>query len=361
MEHHKTPFAPVHIILATLIGIVLVFNTYQTFNITKTATPTLPDIKVTLITADCADCTDLTETYNTILAGTTYHVNDRAQLDISDPHAQKLTQDNNLTRLPVIIIEGSTQNIAVQGARKLDDVLIIDASAPYYDLTSASVKGRVGITYVLADSCPNCINITLLGSQLRQINVAVASERQFTASSDDGKRLVTAYALKTLPAVILSPDITAYDTITSALAEQGDFAPDGSFVLRTINPPYFDLSTNTVRGFVDLTNLVDASCPTCYNVSMHKPILAGLGIVLRNEKTVDVTSSEGKQLVAQHNIDMVPTIILTGDPQLYPALQQVWPQVGTADNNVYVFRNTALLTGATSKNLTSGTTIVGAQ
>lgn len=357
---HKTAFAPIHIILASLIGIVLLLNAYQLFNLGP-AEPKLPEIKVTLLTADCADCFDLKTVYDGVLAGKTYKVTDNSELAITDSHAQKLITDNNITRLPALVIEGDTSGISLSGARKLDDVLIIDSPAPYYDIQSGAVNGRVSLMYVTADACKECINITVLGSQLAQTGVAVASEKTFTSSSDDGKRIINAYSITKLPAVIMSPDIKAYDTITTALAEEGDFAPDGSFVLRKLNPPYYDLTTNTVRGRVDVTYLVDATCTTCYNVTMHKSILTGFGILLASEKTIDVSSDEGKALISANQIEMVPTIILTGEPQLYSALQQVWPQVGTAENNAYVFRHTELLSGAVSKNLTNNKTLVGAQ
>ena len=355
MEHTKT-FGPIHIVLACLIGVVLLFNAYQIAGIGSASEPKLPKIEVTLITADCTDCFDMQSVYAELLKGTTYKVENSQELAITDAHAQRLATENNITRLPAIVIEGDTSALALEGTRKSGSVLLIDSPAPYYDVQSSTVKGKVAITYVLADAgtCTDCGNITVLGAQLESAGVFVASETKYTASSEDGKRMIAAYSLTKLPAVVLSPDAAEYELITQTWEQAGDIAPDGLFVLRTIAPPYYDLATKMVRGHVNLINLVDATCTTCYDVSMHKQILLGFGIKPYTEKTLDVSSAEAKELIATNKIEMIPTIVMTGDPQLYPSLQQVWSQVGTAENNIYVFRHTELLPGTTAKNLTNG-------
>ncbi len=343
--HHKQTFTPVHIIISVLIGVVLLFNAYQITSVNKLLSgpeaPAKPEIKITLITADCADCFDLAPVYDQAIASAEFDVTDHATLAATDAHAQKLIKDNDITKLPAIVVEGETEKIQLEGFVESKDALVLVAPAPYFDITTGSTRGLVTLQHVLAPAtCTTCANLTAIGEQLKQFGVAIVSETKFTPESEDGKRLIQAYGITKLPAVILSEGAKEYDMIVQTWKQVGDVAPDGSYVLRQINPPYYDLASQKVKGAVSLTNIVDASCATCYNVSLHKSILTNFGVVIAMEKTLDISSMDGKQLVSQYNISKVPTIIMTGDQALYPSLMQVWLSVGSVEKDgAYVFRS----------------------
>lgn len=361
-EHHgraKPTFAPIHIVLAVLIAVVLLFNAIQINNITGILDgpepPAKPEVEITLIQTDCADCADFKDAVAQLKAMPDFEVTDEQTLDAEQ--ARQLMQDNNITHLPAIVIEGEIDKISLEGFVKNDNVLVLQSPPPYYDVVSGSVKGLVTLRMVQPDpgTCDECTNVTGLGEQLKALGIAIAGQDTVDASSDDGKRMIEAYAITKLPAIILSSDLQEYPQITQQWAQAGDVAPDGSFVLRTITPPYYDVGQGKVRGTVDLINLVDDTCKTCYNVSLHSDILKNFGIAPASAKTFDIASTEGKNLISQYNISLVPTIILTGDQALYDALTQVWDSVGSVEKDgAYVFRRADLLQGATYKDVTTG-------
>lgn len=99
-----------------------------------------------------------------------------------------------------------------------------------------------------------------------------------------------------------------------------------------------------LRGRFSLIYLTDKSCSECYDVSQHRPIIEAYAAKPFEEKTVDVADSEGQGLVADYGIKKLPTIILKGDLSVYSAFQEIWPQVGTIEEDgAYVFRDAGVM------------------
>lgn len=361
-HHPKKPtIAPIHIIIATLIGVVLIYNGLQIAGINSLIDgeapepPKLPEIQLLLVDADCEQCSDLGQLISALSQQGQFEVTDHRTVLGDSVEGEKLIEDHELEFLPAIVVVGD--EVSIEGFTETDNGLKLEAPAPYYDIKSASVFGLVDVEYVLPENgtCPDCTDITLISQQLQQAGIAVASENSFAADTDDGQRLIEAYELEKLPAAIFSSDLEAYEFITAQWRQTGTVAPDGSYVMREVTPPFYDLETETVRGIINLISIVDESCDTCYDVALHKQILTNFGIAFGDETEVDVSSSDGKNLLAQYNITLIPTVIITGDPDLYPALGQVWSSVGTVEEDgAYIFRRTDLLQGASYKNVETG-------
>jgi len=366
-EHHphkrKPAFAPVHVILAVLIGVVLLVNTVQILGINSAISgeaPPKPEIKVTLITADCEDCFDAKAVYDQLIGATEFEI-EHDELPSTDAHSEKLMSTHKITRLPAIVVEGDVENVKLEGFTNSDDALVFQALAPYYDATSGSVKGKVSAIYLNADpaACKECGNLTALGKQLKSLGVAIDSEESVVSSSERGMQLINAYGITALPAVILSQDAAEYDIITQAWSQIGDIALDGSFVLRKPQPPYYDLAQKQVRGRLAMIGLTDATCAQCYNVSIHEQIfLSNFGAAFSSTTLHDISSAEGKKLLKQYGITQVPTVIITGDTAAYASIAQIWPQVGTVEEDgAHVFRSLDVLQGLTYKDLETGTVV----
>ena len=79
---------------------------------------------------------------------------------------------------------------------------------------------------------------------------------------------------------------------------------------------------------------------------------------MNSEKTVDIASDEGKALIKKYSIKSVPTIILSKDADAYPALKQIWQQVGSVEEDGnYVFREVTQM--GSYKDLTTGDVVNG--
>jgi hypothetical protein len=143
--------------------------------------------------------------------------------------------------------------------------------------------------------------------------------------------------IEKLPALLLSDDIEAYPDIAQSMDQAGLKKQD--YYIIESQAPYVEAESGKIRGTVDLILLDDSSCSECDDVEIHKSILARLGLAIGEEETIDTSSEQGKQLISQYNLESVPTIILTGDLEVYENLDNVWPQVGTVeDDGAYVFR-----------------------
>jgi hypothetical protein len=113
---------------------------------------------------------------------------------------------------------------------------------------------------------------------------------------------------------------------------------DDIFVFRQLIPPYIEVASGNLRGQFSLVYLTDDSCDECYDVTLHDMALTNLGLKPQSSQTIDVSSSDGQDLVDKYDITLVPTVVMNGDLSEYSSLQQVWPVVGTiADDGAYIF------------------------
>ena len=65
---------------------------------------------------------------------------------------------------------------------------------------------------------------------------------------------------------------------------------------------------------------------------------------IRGERTVDVSSAEGRSLMRTYSITAVPTVILSKDAVAYDALMRAWASVGTVEKDgSLVFRDLSVM------------------
>ena len=368
-EHHKRKptFAPIHIILAVLIAVVLLVNTIQILgvnNILSGEEPAKPEIKATLITADCKECTDTQALFTQLVGSKEFDAED-ATLSMTDSYAKKLMEKYSITKLPAIVVEGDVETLKLEGFVKTDDALVFQSLAPYYDVMSGSVKGKVTIMFITADPamCPSCETKPWLGDSLKQAGVLIESETTYSSISKMGSDLISMYHITKLPAYVMSKDAGEYEQIALAWTQYGTIESDGAMVMRNLQAPYYDLAEKKVRGQLTMIGLVDATCKECYNVSVHEQIFqSNFGVVFSDKKLYDIATAEGKNLLKQYNITKVPTIVVKGDVDAFPSLKQAWPQVGNvAADGAYVFHKVEVLQGLTYKDLSTGKVVKAGQ
>ena len=128
---------------------------------------------------------------------------------------------------------------------------------------------------------------------------------------------------------------------------------DGTLVFRSPYPPYFDLDSKKIIGGVSVTELVDATCTDCYNVSMHQGLLkTKFAMRLTEISTFDVSSEDGKALISKYKITKVPTIVISNDALAYPNFDQIWEQVGSIESDgSLVFRAVEQITSGSYTDL----------
>ena len=359
-----------HILIAALLVVLVAYNTLILSGIGTTlreraaeeAELTRPSAIsiVALVDGGCSSCYDITEAL-AALKGANVEVKSESTLQYSTGEGNALVSRYGIRKIPSLVVTGEIdRDQGFESELELRvDALVFEAPAPpYVDAATGQQKGIVDTVLIEKADCVNCFSFRQYITQFSQMGVALGSTQVLDSGDGEAQRLIAEHGIKKLPTLIISSDIAEYSSILEAL--RASFAPqgDGSYLNKVVSPPYYSLESQSVVGLVTLTLLSDATCPDCYNVSAHKTILPRFGVVVGEEKAFDVSSAEGKALVAAYNISKVPTMMLSGDAQLYAALMSVWPQVGkVAADKSLIFTQTEsmgiykdLSTGATIKN-----------
>lgn len=319
-------------------------------------------IEVTAITlSECNDCYDIKTALADLKKQNVNITKEETFGDKSD-RGKQLIELYRIERLPTLIIEGETNkneqlerywdHVGEQRGNNYETVLYTNIAPPYYDMFEGRILGRVSITNLVDSSCDKCVSLAGIVNAFKQAGVEVVEEKNVEYKSEEGKQLVNKFGVKEIPALIISKDILDYDSINQIWNQLNTTEKGGFFALHSNTPPYVDVSTDKVVGLVTLTMLNDKTCSVCYDVLTNKQILARFGIATDEEFSYDINSDEGKNLVNKYKVTKIPIIILSPESNVYTAFNQVWPQVGTVENDGwYVMRNPEVL--GTYKDLSS--------
>lgn len=282
-----------------------------------------------------------------------------AYLEYNSTEGKALIEKFALARLPAAVITGETENVTIPSFKQKDNEYYFDDTPPpYYNVSSKRVAGRVMVTYIKDSSCAQCFDITQFSDQLEGVGVSIGSERALDAAEPDAKAMIARYSITKIPTMLISSEALQYPVIAQVWEQVGTSEADGMLVMRNITPPYKDLADSKVHGHVTITYLVDKSCATCYNASMHSIVLAeSFGMRFKEEKYVDISTKPGQDLVKKYGIKYVPTLLLDKEAEFYSALGEAWTDVGDqAADGTYVFRKVDQLAGITYKDLATNTT-----
>ncbi|MEK7653335.1 MAG: hypothetical protein AAB358_02565 [Patescibacteria group bacterium] len=204
-------------------------------------------------------------------------------------------------------------------------------------LSSAGDEVKLRYTIITKKDCAGCWDINLFFDAIKGNKVKEVGRSTLYIDDAATKKIIDQYKITKIPTVLVSGDLEKNDTLKQAWSALGEIV-DKVFVLRQVIPPYIDVATGELKGKVSGIFLSDTACKECYDVALHNQALTNLGVTLTDSKTIDVSSDEGKALVAKYAITAVPTLILTGEISEYSNLVQIWPQVGKiADDGTYIF------------------------
>ena len=359
-HHHKKTKAlnleNIFIGLTILLGIVIILNIAITLGLnkdlkknTEAAQEKLRPANIQLYTiknSKCTDCFDVSA-FQSHIKTLNVNVIKESALDFSAKEAKDLIAKYQIKKVPALIVTGEIDKVNVQGLAKVNDALILsDIGAPYTDPATGKIEGRVTLSVLKDAECTKCNDLKNLISQLKAAGIKISQEKTVLSGSDEGKNLISKYKIDFVPTLVLSKDASAYPIIQQAWPQIGSKETDGSYVLRLVNPPYINLTTGKLRGLVDMTYLADKSCTECYNVSVHREILASpqsFAVKLEKEETVDVEDAKGKELIAKYNIIQVPTVILSDEIIAYPSTPALKQFFSVEKDGSYIFRRLSVV------------------
>ncbi|MBT5022633.1 hypothetical protein HOK51_03575 [Candidatus Woesearchaeota archaeon] len=351
--------------LIAFLVIMVVYNAVSLMDIGKALGPAIyhvnevkapAKISIAVISdASCNLCSDIAPDVNKIKAKN-IEIENEAFFDVSSPESQVLVAKYAIEKIPAILVIGEIDKVKLPGFKQVKDVLLFDnVKPPFVLVKNGEQRGAVQITHLKNSDCEDCVSWDGVIANLAKDQLTVAGVEVVEYDSAEGKELIQKYDINKLPTLLFSNDLAEYPDIAGTWAERGSVEPDGMYVLREVGAPYYDFDSGNIKGLVEVTYLVDESCEECYDVAVHKSILGKYGVKINSEKTVDIASSEGKEILEKYEITQVPTIVLSEGVSVYSQLAQIWASVGSVEeDDSYVFRNVANMGGIVFKDLETG-------
>ncbi len=343
---------------AFVLLVIVIFNTFSISAIDNAisgieAARKPAKLSLVSIEPECELCYDI----NNVISGLgSYNteITSEVRLKSVSKEAAELIQLYGIEKLPALILKGETEKVSIPDMVKREGALVYDSALPpYVESKTGKVVGAVRLIELVDSDCKLCYDFTLPVESLKASGIIFSSIKKIEFDSAEGNPLVKNYGIRKIPSLLLSADIDAYP-IARNLRESG-FNSSGEYYVIESRASYLDAGSGKVRGLANLTMLTDASCQECYDVNMHKQILAQMGMALESEKTADINSTEGVKLLGLYNITSVPTIIIRGDLDIYESFKPVWLQVGTVETDgTYIFRDISALGEVVYKDLTTG-------
>ncbi|MEI6288083.1 MAG: hypothetical protein WCP18_00650 [bacterium] len=212
--------------------------------------------------------------------------------------------------------------------------------------TPKTDPAKLQVIVINEKNCPQCWDTNLFLEALKNANTNITKTDTFVAGDSNADKLISKYKITKLPTVLVSGELDKDASLSKAWSQLGDIT-SGTFVLRQVVPPYIDVASGKLKGKISVTYLTDKACTKCYDVFLHDKALQNLSILPVSSTTVDVSSDQGKALVAKYKIRYAPTILLSGEMSEYASLQQLWSQVGTvASDGAYVFTKLEQMQGS---------------
>jgi thiol-disulfide isomerase/thioredoxin len=307
----------------------------------------------------CTDCSDIQPIVDAIKQSKVNITNENT-VEFNSKEAKDIISKYKLKKVPVVVMTGEIDRVSIDGLVKQDDALIYsDIAPPYTNAGTGRTEGAAKLYLIVDSSCTDCSGLDTFVTQVKSTGIKFTEEKTLESSSAEGAAILSKYRIEAVPALVISKEADLYASLKQAWSQVGTIESDGSYVLRTLYPPFKNMTTGQVRGVVKLTYLTDSSCAGCYDATQHKAVLSGsFGIGISSEETVDVSSAKGKGLVSKHAISLVPTIILSSDISAYPSAQGLKQFFKATEDGSYVFTSLSLM--GTYKDLSTGEVVVQA-
>ncbi len=300
-------------------------------------------LEVIMIKADCENCFNIDKALED-LKKQNVNVTQENILRADSAEGKDILQKYGIEKLPALIIKGEIEKEQLKGYFdrigdiKKDVVVYTSLIPPYYDLVQKRVVGEVTLTHLIDSSCKECASLDDFAEALKKL-MFVKEEKLVLYDSPEGKELIKRFDIKHIPALLISQEINAYPEVQQQLLTAQAREKNGFYAVHSTVPPYRNLTSNKVVGLVAFIMLKDDSCKECYDVTVNKQILQRFGMHLATEKTYDISSQEGKVLVAKYNITNVPMILVSPEASVYPIFVNAWDDVGNIEKDGwYVMR-----------------------
>lgn len=208
--------------------------------------------------SNCTDCADVNLIINIVKKSNVKIIKEET-FEAASPEAKKLIGELEIKKLPTFILNGEL-NKSVDVAKLLSQIGEIKNNtfkftypvAPYLDLASGAVKGKVTVTFVNDKNCKECYDASLI-KQILENNFGMANLTVVSLDRSDklAGRLIAKYRIEAEPLFILTGEVSEYPNLAGIWSQVGTVEKDGAYVLRYINKVnpnfvYRDLTTGKI-------------------------------------------------------------------------------------------------------------------
>ena len=219
----------------------------------------------------------------------------------------------------------------------LNNLLQISSAASVLDqklaeATEAKKPAEVQLITISTPLCLDCYDIKSVVGVVESTGVNITSRRDVAFSSVEARSLIKKYEIEKVPTLIITGELSKSTLLASKLNKLVEEI-DKAYIFTEIEPPFVETSSGDIRGRVSLTHLKKDSCEECFDLTPIIKQLGQAGLKFKEQKEIDADSVEGKKLLGQYDIKILPGIILDKEAEVYPNIMQVWAQLGSTESD----------------------------
>ncbi|MEM4389449.1 MAG: hypothetical protein QXG98_02195 [Candidatus Micrarchaeia archaeon] len=229
-------------------------------------------------------------------------------------------------------------------AYNLFSVAQIGENVAHIENASGQALSRsVTITFITDPACQGCDSAVRVATQLARqadsLGIILQRENRVAFDSPEGRALIQKYNIARIPTILLSHEAGSSQQLQNAWRAVGSIEPDGTFVLRNLQPPYRETASGRIVGVVRLIELVAPACQECFPIASVSAAFKNLGIFLASQSSIELGTPAASALIQKYNITKAPTVILEGDVRAYAGIQSALRRVGSIEaDGSYVLR-----------------------
>lgn len=298
-------------------------------------------VEIIEITADCDDCFEVGILGDQLAKQQGVEVDATESINYNSARGTDVVEKYGINNVPALVIVSKDIDkiTTIKDLFRVgEDFAIFDKAVPSINLQTGKTSGLVQFKEIQPVDCIECISASSLRGSFESLGIKIKDYEFISASTDAGKQIIEENELSFAPALLISKDIDDYwwaiDQIKPALTDLGEY-----YLFSAPLAPYVELDTGDVKGVVSAIYLENSSCTDCFNTAELGDSFREAGVYLEEEKTFDISSSEGKSLLNKYNITAIPTVILSKEITDYDQIKQALTQVGTFESDgSFVFR-----------------------
>lgn len=244
-----------NLILTVLIVLCLSALGYGFYRQHYASPPTTPAklTAVKLTDATCPNCFKLDSLLDVLKQQNIVFENIK-EVDISSSKGQELMKKNNITKIPILIINGEISKdekfskLWEGFGQKKDETLISNVFPPYKNLKDGTTEGLVDLTVIYDATCQECYNTKLHTTFLETDGIYPVTKTKLDITDSKAQELIKKYNITKVPMIILSPAASYYKKFTENWKTDGIIADDGYYIFTTPEKigTYRDLTTNEI-------------------------------------------------------------------------------------------------------------------